>query len=256
MALVLAWPAVSVAAPKGDGSAKDAQARKLYEEGLQASDEQDWERAVDRFQASFEIEENPASLFGLAQATRHTAGCREAVPLFKRFMRMVPEGSQPYDYAREALVDCATEMAETEGDPDAEEDVELEPVAPPPDAQQDPIEDDPPRKRKDRPWHRDPLGGVLVGVGAVTAATGGTLLIVAEVQNNQDVDEYGLLEERLERIKAMRIAGGVVLGVGGALLIGGVVRWAVLGAKQNRGRTAVLPAFGRQQAGLTLWRRF
>ena len=253
---MLAWPAAGVAAPKGDASPKDEQARQLYNEGLEASNEQDWDRAVDRFQASFEIEENPLSLFGLAQATRHTAGCRDAVPLYKRFMRMVPEGSQPYDYAREALVDCATEMAETEDDPDPDENVDVDPVTPPPDPEQDPIEDDPPRNKKDRPWHRDPLGGVLVGVGAATAAAGGTVMIVAEVQNNQQAENYGMLEDRLDRIKVMRIAGGVVLGVGGALLIGGVVRWAVLGAKQNRGRTAVVPAVGPGHAGFTLFRRF
>ena len=256
---MLALPATSAAAPKGDASPKDEQARQLYDEGLEASNEQDWDRAVERFKASFEIEENPLSLFGLAQATRHTAGCRDAVPLYKRFMRMVPEGSQPYDYAREALVDCATEMAEEEDDPDPDEDVDLDPIVPPPDADQDPVEDDPPRKkrnRKDRPWHRDPLGGVLVGVGAATAAAGGTILIVAEVQNNTQAENYELMMQRNDRIKSMRVAGAVVLGVGGALLIGGVVRWAVLGAKQNRSRTAVLPAFGPGQAGLTLRRRF
>ncbi len=191
------------------------------------------------YRSSFELEANAVTLWGWAQATRQASGCRDAVPLYQRFTKMVDEGSPAYDVAREAIVDCATEMAEEDETPATVPDVDsgmdtgddgtdaIEPDTEAPD-------DDPPRDRKQRPWHRDPLGGVLVGVGLGTVAAGAGVLIAAQVQSSQQAPTYGMFAEQSDRIATMRIAGGVVLGVGAALLIGGVVRWAVLGTKQKR----------------------
>jgi hypothetical protein len=130
---------------------------------------------------------------------------------------------------------------------------ENEPIDEPPPPDVAPPVDEPPRDRTQRPWHRDPLGGVLVGVGLATAAAGAGVLAAAQVQSGQQAPTYGMFANQSDRIDSMRIAGGVVLGVGAALLIGGVVRWAVLGARQKRrgpGRTASSrsappgPAFG------------
>jgi uncharacterized protein (DUF2062 family) len=53
----------------------------------------------------------------------------------------------------------------------------------------------------------------------------------------------------------MTIAGGVVLGVGGALLVGGAIRWAVLGVRQRR-RTSAGPLLHPRSVGLAISGRF
>jgi hypothetical protein len=230
-------PAQAFAAPGGDDGPKSKAARKLIIEGQQAAEGGDYATAVDMYRSSFELEANAVTLWGWAQATRQATGCSDAVPLYQRFTKMVDEGSPAYDVAREAIVECATEMAEEEDAPAVEpipEDGTLEPIDEPIDSEGDPPSDDPPPDRKQRPWHRDPLGGVLVGVGLGTIAAGAGVLIAAQVQNSQQAPTYGMFAEQSDQIETMRIAGGVVLGIGAALLIGGVVRWAVVGSKQKR----------------------
>jgi hypothetical protein len=238
LALALAFaPAAVEAAPAGDDGPKSKSARKLIVEGQRAAEAGEFDAAVEKYRASFEIEANAVTLWGWAQATRQATGCHDAVPLYQRFTRMVEEGTPAFDVAREALVECATEMADDdEAEPPAGALVEERPedVADRPPPEVDPPRDQPPARDKQRPWHRDPLGGALVGVGLATTAAGAGVLIAAEVQNSQRPPTYGMFAQQNDRITTMRIAGGVVLGVGAALLIGGVVRWAVLGAKQKR----------------------
>lgn len=228
--------ATAWAGPGSDDGPKDKEARKLIVEGQQAAEGGDFATAVEKYSASFEIESNAVTLWGWAQATRQAAGCKEAVPLFQKFTKMVDESSPAYDVAREAIVDCAGEMAEEEEEPTPTED-ELDEVAEdeplPPPVVEEPT-DKPPPDRRSRPWHRDPLGGVLVGLGAATAAAGAGVLIAAQVQSNQQAPTYGMFAQQSDQISTMRIAGGVVLGVGAALLIGGVVRWAVVGTRNKR----------------------
>jgi hypothetical protein len=237
VAALLMLPTPVLAGPSPDDGPKSKPARKLILEGQQAAEGGDYATAVEKYQASFELEANAVTLWGWAQATRQATGCRDAVPLFQRFSRMVEEGSAAYDYAREAIVDCADEMVEEDetATTEAPTESETEEVSEPPPPEVEPSTDDPPPDRKARPWHRDPLGGVLVGVGAATAAAGAGVLIAAQLQSGQGAPTYGMFAEKSDRIDTMRIAGGVVLGVGAALLIGGVVRWAILGAKQKRG---------------------
>ena len=118
---------------------------------------------------------------------------------------------------------------------------ETEPVPPPvfetdPDPDTDPEPDTtetgpPPPDVK--PWYKDPLGGVLVGLGGVAVGAGVGLVVGASVEKGKNAANYEEFVERNSRVKKMQIAGAITAGVGGALLIGGVVRWSILGARQN-----------------------
>lgn len=64
------------------------------------------------------------------------------------------------------------------------------------------------------------------------------------------------LHER-EKATSLRNAGAAVLGIGGALLIGDVIRYSTLAAKQRKtAKTALAPQVGPTSAGLVWVGRF
>ena len=243
---------LALASPSADDGPSDSEARKLYASGLDKFNEGDHDGAMNDFQASFDLEANPLSLYGLAQATNKAVGCRKAVKHYRRFSKMVDEGSQAYDVALQAIAECADKMA-AEAEEEEEEELPPDPVPVPDDPPPDTTEDEGPPP--DKPWHRDALGGTLVGVGLAGTVTGIALIAASYVDENNPCGTYGCFDEQLERIDRVRIAGAVVTGVGGALLIGGVVRWVVVARKQRRS-ASVVPAVGPRFTGVTVSGRF
>ena len=246
---------LAMAGPSADDGPSDPEARKLYVSGLDKFNGGDHEGAMNDFQASFDLESNPLSLYALAQATNKAVGCRKAVKHYRRFSRMVDEGSQAYDVALQAIAECADKMAQ-EAEDEEEEDVPEDPVPVPDEGEGTPpdtAEDEGPPP--DKPWHRDALGGTLVGVGLAGTVTGIGLLAASYVDENNPCGTYGCFDEQLARVNRVRIAGAVVTGVGGALLIGGVVRWVVVARKQRRS-ASVVPTVGPRFTGVTVSGRF
>ena len=86
------------------------------------------------------------------------------------------------------------------------------------------------RDASTRPWHRDVVGGVLLGVGLATAATGGALLGVGAGRRTAALD--AMTEENfrtdLRGTNALQGTGVALLVTGGALLVGSIVRYAIV----------------------------
>jgi hypothetical protein len=78
-------------------------------------------------------------------------------------------------------------------------------------------------------WQRDALGLSLTAAGVVVAATGGALFGVAEVRFDHSARSYqDYVDARsAPTLYALGIGG---LALGGALVVAGVVRLAVVGA--------------------------
>jgi tetratricopeptide (TPR) repeat protein len=76
-------------------------------------------------------------------------------------------------------------------------------------------------------WWRDPAGGALFGVGLAAVATGAGLLGHGQVLASDSKDDLGAYRAA-GNVTEFRIAGGVVLGIGGALVLGSVIRYAVV----------------------------
>ena len=250
--LALAWPSSARAEPK------DPVARDFLEQGQAAVARDDYDAAADFYQKALEIEREPKALYLLGQVEFLRQDCRASVSYFKQVREFdvgpgVESAMQPY------LVECAERMAAEPVEQPAEEVVEEpdeEPVVEEPDEEPE-AEDEPAIGEEPRRWYQDPLGDTLVGVGAAAAAAGGSLLIVAQLQQN-GATTYGDLEGRVDGIDRMRIAGGATLGAGGALLIGGIVRWAVVSRRaKSSSRTAhVAPVFDGTFTGISVGARF
>lgn len=247
-------------APVKSGFPTDPKAKKLLEDGAAAYKEGNFEDAIDKFRKGFEMEPAAAFLYSWAQAERKSGNCRAAIRLYSQFIDSKP-GPEPVEYATEQKAACAEVLAAEEPEAVGEGVVDDEPVEDEP-IEDAPIEDAPIEETPDeipddgaKPWYKDPLGASLVAAGVVGVGAGTGLIVAAQVEEDKASADYGSFADRVRRIENFRIAGGVILGVGGALLIGGIIRWTILGVRQKK-EPAVGLLFTRDTAGLTLRGRF
>jgi tetratricopeptide (TPR) repeat protein len=249
---------------------KNQEAARALEEGQVKYKAEDFAGAIEDFKRGYEIEADPAFLIAWAQAERQRGRCAAAVRLYKKFLATDPS-EVAQEFAREGIVRCAeqlaadevlpTEMRDEDDDEDDDDDDDGE-VVPTPEVEEE-LEPRPEKTRERNVWIRDPLGTSLVAFGVVGTGVGSGLLIASAIQSqrlDRDQDEmnvnYGEFDDRVEGIRNLRIAGGVVVGVGAAVLIGGIVRWAVVGARAKKSRATVGFMLDRERAGLTISGRF
>lgn len=255
--------ALALAAPAGVVSAKpsDPKAIELGKKGNEQFKDGDYESAKSSFEAAYEIEPDPAFVFGIGQALNQMGDCRGAIRKYDEVKDSPDAASELRALAEQAMLACAEKVANEEpvttpaegdsSDDTAEEDttegeLDTEATALPEDT------GPPPRK-----WYKDPLGDTLVAVGIAGTAAGIGLLAAAQLEQNKDSPTYSEFDERLDKVRTLRIAGGVTLGVGGALLIGGVIRWVVLGVRPKSATAARVGVhYDGASTGLSLSGRF
>lgn len=256
VALSLTGPAIVRTAAAAPSGFENPDAEALYAEGVELFDRGEFEAALEKVEASLAIESTAKSLYAKAQSLNKLDRCREAVPIYNEVLRMLPDKSAARPAVKDALVTCAEKMAEQE-DPV---------VAPPPieDTATDAAETDPNPGPADEPapeptgkkWYADPYAPVLIGVGAIGVGLGGYYLGQASEENSKQPEQYDEFAAKGERVRKLQVQGGVILGVGGALLLTGVIRYAVLGARGRRNKTAFTPVLGPRFTGASLTGRF
>lgn len=220
LACTLVLPHAALAAPSPDD---------LVRSGEQAYQDGRYREAADAFARAYELEPDPAYLYAQAQALRLAGDCRTATTLYSKFLETDPP-EQAERTARDNMAACAEQLAAQPDEPEPAPEPAPKPqpeTAPPVDREPEPAP---------RAWYRDPWGGVLVGVGLAGLAVGGGLYGQAVTEERaadqaEAEPEYG---ERIERASTLSRAGIGVLAVGSAVLVAGVIRWAVLAAKQRK----------------------
>ncbi len=257
VALCLTGPAMArtTAGPPSGFDNPDAEA--LYLEGLGMFDEGDFEGALQKAEASLALERTAGSLYAKAQSLNKLGRCREAVPVYNEVLALLPDKSTARPAIKDALVKCAEKMAE-----------EDEAVAPPPVVMDngpgdgsdlgeasDPV-DDPEPKSSGKKWYADPYAPVLIGVGAIGVGIGGYYLGQAAEENSKQPEQYDEFAAKGERVRQLQVQGGVILGVGAALVLTGAIRYAVLGVRGRRNKTAFTPLVSPRLTGASLSGRF
>lgn len=232
------------------GPARSPAARQA-EEAFEAGD---YETAAKAAAEAYAADGDPVFLYVRAQAERFGGDCESALVHYREFIDAVPPGPAT-EAALDNIAECEQAMAQTPEPPPPAESTQDpggpgptpagtldagEPVVP---ADPEPVVDDEPRAR---PWYRDPWGGTLVGVGAVAIGVGGALYGVARADARAagEANDVGTYGDRIDRAYTLSRVGPAVLGVGGALVIAGVVRWAML-ARRGRSSDAPKVALGR-----------
>lgn len=192
----------------------------------------DLDGARDALARAYQLDPNPFFLFGRGRLAAEAEDCDQAVALMREFLERYPEADGSDD-ARSVIQACGeTETPAVQ--PESEPEPPPPTVPPPAPVQADPTDDQPARS-----WRRDPAGGILLGAGAVGVAAGLGLYVGALVERNgaEDSATTDAYRDSFERARGLRTGGLILASVGGALVVGGIVRYTVVA---RRGRSQAL----------------
>lgn len=247
LAALAAGPRVAAAASSSEPTAEEhvARAEELF-------GTRDYTGAARELEQAYALQPTPRILVGWAQAEKYAGNCGKSLELYDQYLAGDPptdevERVQPFiDECRQQVEEQAPpSLVEplpdaTDEDPPADVDDDAS-TSPGPDPAPAPARSD----AKTRPWHRDPVGGALMGSGALFTAAGIGLIVSAEAAENraENIRVHGEYEDALDSaILQARISYGL-FAVGGALLVGGAIRYVVVARRAKRERNvAVLPA--------------
>lgn len=187
----------------------------------------DYRGAAEALERAYALDPQLTYLFQRGQALRLDGDCEAALPVFEEVERLATLTETRaavagwIEYCRERLEEAAPE------DPVAE------PAPPEPEPTDAPVEDVPPPRR-------DLVAGITLGIGTAATLTGVGLLVGSAVtaQRRSGEDELAY-EDRVVRSRRLEVAGGVVLAVGLATVVGAIVRYVVVRRRSNR--VAVVP---------------
>ena len=193
--------------------------------------EQAKERALDAWEAgrydearaeiirAYELEPHRRYLYARANIEQADGHCDVANQFYRRYLAEDPPEVDA-KAAKRGIAECDRQLAD-----------ERTPSAPP------------------VPWQRDPVAIGLVASGAAVLAVGLGLFGRAFVEHRaaQRTDDHDEFDRRVSRAKVESPIGIVGISLGAALVVGGVVRWAVV---RRRSRTAERLAIGPAGIGV------
>ncbi len=252
------FAAVLLATSSAIAAPKSGEARVQFDRGVAAYTKGDYATAAEALGASFVLEADAETLFAWAQTERKLGHCDRAIELYTKLLGMdLPAENK--SAIKVQISECKAILAEnpTKAKPVPEPAIAPAPVVT---AQSDPT---PPPREEPRQvdgggstWWKDPIGGALVGVGAVGVGLGIVFLrqgAAADADKN-GAASYPEYEELANRAESRGRLGVISVAAGGALIIGGIVRYATRGSsKEGTGvTTLVLPSGG----GLAVSGRF
>jgi len=210
---------------------REAEARALFEAGEAAHNEGHYAEAEEYFRRSYELSGHHLLLWNIALAAELARHDEAALAAYEAFVEHLPNNER-VGRARTRIA-ALREMLDGGGDGDD--------AAPPP-RTTDPA----------TTTSRSSSGGggdatvpwILFGASAAVAITGGVLLGVAAadvsaVENPGENPRWADVADAYDRSEPLSIAGAVLLGVGGAAMVGTLV-WAILAGGDDDEPTAQL----------------
>jgi tetratricopeptide (TPR) repeat protein len=230
----------------------DAEAKLHLEKGTELFKAGEFDAAIEEYKKGYEKQEDPVFLYAWAQAELRQEHCSAAVKLYRKYLETNPP-EMSAEAARQGILECADKLAAEDTPPPA-----TDPATDPANPDPAPIDDVPPTddKPREKKWSRDPLAASLTAVGIAAVGAGIGVLVAGIVEKKKGSDTYGEFDDRQARARNMQIAGGVVLGVGAALLVGGIVRFAILGSRAKKQKRGVAAFYAPGGGGLVLTGRF
>ncbi len=212
------------AAPTDDGGTVPAPQRpspgQLFSQGR-------YLEAADAFGAEYERTGDPAMLFGRAQALRRAGDCSGSMAVFEQFIGTDPPATDVQE-ANRVIEACKEILGESEPLPPPESR-----PPPPPTLVSEP--ELAPRPSAPPRWPRDVAGGVLLGSGVAVAVVGAVVYGVGFGRARARTETEADYERRERSVRSLSAAGISLMAAGGALLVGSVIRYAVV-ARRNRPR--------------------
>lgn len=238
--LCVAVVALAAMASPADARPKRKDARVAFDRGVAAYKKGNYTAASDALKKSYTLENDVETLFAWAQSERKLEHCDAAIELYEQLLTLELSPTN-----REAvngqLSECKAQLAaERKVEPPA-----TEPAAAPVNTPSTPSgASEPPvvaeragpsePSRSDtgsggRSWYRNPIVLGLTGSGLIAIGVGGGFLFSAQ-QADGDVEhakDYVAAQDFVDTAKSREKIGLISMGVGGALVVGGVV-WAIV----------------------------
>jgi tetratricopeptide (TPR) repeat protein len=242
--VAFAWSSHALAAPK------DPKARAAFDQGIAAYQKQNYAGAAEAFGRSHGLEPDVETLFAWAQSERQQEHCEKAIELYNKLLEAkLPDENKLV--VTEKLGECKKIIAAKQPpkpDPVPDKPVPDKPVP-------DKVVPDPKPKSGGRSRLKDPLGGVLVGFGAIGLGVGGYFLMSGSKANTdaKDADNYVDAEKLTDKAKSHGRIGVISTAVGGALLVGGIVRYAT---RSKERRTTISGWLAPSSGGVVALARF
>jgi tetratricopeptide (TPR) repeat protein len=250
---VLALASPAVAAPKGK------QAAAAFERGVADYQKGNFAAASDQLAESFRLEPDPETLFAWAQTERQLERCEKAIELFEKLLGFnLPAENKKViagkiDECKAIL--AARPPAGKQPEKAPEKQPEKQPEAGPADTGTPPVADRPAAAGSERsPWWKDPIGDTLTGLGVVGLGVGGVMLWSAREAEKNATDKN--FQTQNDRAESRGKIGVIALGVGGALVVGGIVRYATRGGGGDKERATVTGWLSPDGGGLSAIGRF
>jgi tetratricopeptide (TPR) repeat protein len=243
--------------------AEDRQlAREHFQRGSKAFALGAYDEAIAEYSAAYRIKDDPALLYNIAQAHRLASHAPEALRFYKMYLSLVPKA--PNRDEIESKIAELQKLAEqqkktaTEMPPDTIKQPSEPPrQEPAPEPRGEPVVT--PRPRPQRPIvafdgnagrSKKIAGLASAGVGVAALITGIALGAVAKGLEGEVIARYD--PGKAADGATFGVAGPVLIGVGGAAVLAGVVV-AVLGFKESRAsKVSVIPAIGERSFAATV----
>jgi tetratricopeptide (TPR) repeat protein len=238
LVVVLAATAPARAQPDPRDGEMSPEAKAHYDRGIAHYAAKEFDAASEELAKAYFIDPRREIVFAWAQARRLAGDCASAIPLYRKYLDSNPPESTA-EKVRQHLAGCEAIVGPGGEGPDP---TQPQPVAPPvveptPDPEPAPLPPAPPpvvvRKR---PFYTDVLGGVLVGAGAVGLGVGATFWVMSGKRGDEAASAatYADYERAVHDGEQQRTIGIVGLAAGGALVVGGVLRYALHGGGTER----------------------
>jgi tetratricopeptide (TPR) repeat protein len=225
--LAIALTLVCFAAPSYADSSDDARAH--YRRGTNAFNLGHYLEAVKEYEAAYQMKDDPALLFNIAQAYRLAGENESAVRVYKSYLHQVPDAPNRSEVEKrlaelQVLIEQQHKMqqAPPEG------------TMPPQPATAEPVVAAPTASATSnvdtgRRWYHDrvAVGLAAGGVASLAAGLGFTIagnLDLSRAPNAADLQDHDNLRTNGTAFAA---TGYVLLGVGAALCAGAIIKWAV-----------------------------
>jgi hypothetical protein len=220
--------------------------------------------ALVELEAAYKLDAQPDLLFAIGQVLVKLSRCGDAIVYYERFLATKPP-VKPTAATREAITVCKGRLdsepptkVEPAPEPQTEPRTEpnTEPVDDSPNTEvadtQVPVDeppiDTPPRRR----WYKDPIGGVLVGAGLASGVTGVVFYSSArgDLDGAESAGTYQQSEDLVDRAGRKRLYAAIAGGAGAALVVFGVVRYAMSGGGDEAPAVTVAPT---SDGGIVAW---
>lgn len=241
-----------------DRASSDAlkKGRAYFSLGLNHFELKQYEQAIADFKAGYALTPRPLFLYNIAQSARATGKRDMAIEYYRKYVAAETDPTAPEVEDAGRWIDrlshaaASTAGASPEANPSsppaAVESAPASPVSKTTAAPASAVSSQvpPPPASPAYRWYEDRVGDALCVAGIAAIGVGGGVLGDAMSRIGNARASYSAFLDAHAAV-GERTAGVVVLGVGAALLVGGVVRYVWRARKSRRDRRAVAASSGR-----------